>query len=325
MALGRGLESLIPQKKQEEARKNEIHPLVLDAPAKSEEFKKQSPVLPREARLVSGNLPAKVESVFYIELEKIKPNPYQPRRDFDEAELTGLAESMKQYGMLQPLLVSKVEVAVPTGTKVEYQLIAGERRLKAAALAGLRQAPVIIKSPDETAKLEWALVENVQRQNLNPMEEALAYEQLMKEFNMTQMQVAQKMGKSREVVANRVRLLDLPYEVQKNISEGKITEGHAKLLLGVKNPERLRYLAEEAVKKEMSVRELEELVKQEDSYRTKLPKPVDPELENYKKTVQDAIGTVVSFSGNRAKGKLAISFYSAEDLERLIKRLTGQP
>lgn len=305
--LGRGLESLIPQKNKQEENKSVSQPARVSAPVK--------PVVTT----------VRSDSIFYIELEKIKPNPYQPRRDFDQAELQGLAESMKQYGMLQPLLVSKVEVAVPTGTKVEYQLIAGERRLKAAVLAGLRQVPVIIKNPDETAKLEWALVENVQRQNLNPLEEALAYERLMKEFGMTQMQVAQKVGKSREVVANRVRLLDLPYEVQKNISEGKITEGHAKLLLGVKNPERQRYLAEESIKKDMSVRQLEELVKQEESYKTKLPRPIDPELENYKKTIQDAIGTPVSFSGSREKGKLAISFYSQEDLERLIKRLTDRP
>ncbi|MEK7209550.1 MAG: ParB/RepB/Spo0J family partition protein, partial [Patescibacteria group bacterium] len=298
-------ESLIPQKKKEEESSTESQPARVSAPAKS------------------AVTTAKSDSIFYIELEKIKPNPYQPRKEFDQTELAGLAESMKQYGMLQPLLVSKMETAVSTGTKVEYQLIAGERRLKAAGLAGLRQVPVIIKNPNETAKLEWALVENVQRQNLSPLEEALAYERLMKEFHMTQMQVAQKVGKSREVVANRVRLLDLPYEVQRNISEGKITEGHAKLLLGVKNQERQRYLAEEAIKKDMSVRELEDLVKQEESYKTKLPRPIDPELEGYKKTIQDAIGTPVSFSGSRAKGKLAISFYSQEDLDRLIKRLTG--
>ncbi|MEK9174810.1 MAG: ParB/RepB/Spo0J family partition protein, partial [Patescibacteria group bacterium] len=220
--LGRGLESLIPQRKEENADKNN-----------------QS--LSVSAKPVTTT--AKQESIFYIELEKIKPNPYQPRKEFDEAELASLAESMKQYGMLQPLLVSKVELDIPSGTKVEYQLIAGERRLKAAGLAGLRQAPVIIKNPDDATKLEIALIENVQRQNLNPVEEALAYERLMSEFKLTQAQVAQKVGKSREVVANRVRILDLPVEVQRNISEGKITEGHAKLLLGVKNPERQRFLA----------------------------------------------------------------------------------
>ncbi|MBI2055133.1 MAG: ParB/RepB/Spo0J family partition protein [Candidatus Sungbacteria bacterium] len=306
MALGRGLESLIPQKNK--SSENTAEPQ------------------PAGVLLSQGQTDFSVgrrDSVFYIELEKIKPNPYQPRREFDEGELASLAESMKQYGMIQPLLVSKIETVVPSGTKVEYQLIAGERRLKAAGLAGLRQVPVIIKNPDEATKLELALIENVQRQNLNPVEEALAYERLMREFKMTQIQVAVKVGKSREVVANRVRILDLPYEVQKNISEGKITEGHAKVLLIIKNPERQRFLAEEAVKKDMSVRELEELVKQEESYKSKTPKIIDPELENYKKNIQDTLGTPVAFSGSREKGKLAISFYSPEDLERILKRLTG--
>ena len=311
------MESLIPQKKQEVENKTESSPVGLAAPSR------KGTLSPRDFTSQSPATTAKEDSVFYIELEKIKPNPYQPRREFDEAELVSLAESMKQYGMIQPLLVSKVETAVPLGTRVEYQLIAGERRLKAAGLAGLKQVPVIIKNPDEATKLELALIENVQRQNLNPVEEALAYERLVREFKMTQTQVAQKVGKSRETVANRVRLLDLPYEVQKNISEGKITEGHAKVLLAVKNPERLRFLAEEAVKKEMSVRELEELVKQEESYKSKPARAVDPELEGYKKTIQDTLGTPVAFSGSREKGKLAISFYSQEDLDRLIRRLTG--
>ncbi len=300
--LGRGLESLIPQRKEEIADRNNQ---LISVPAKS------------------AATTAKQESIFYIELEKIKPNPYQPRKEFDEAELASLAESMKQYGMLQPLLVSKVELAVPSGTKVEYQLIAGERRLKAAGLAGLRQVPVIIKNPDEATKLEIALIENVQRQNLNPVEEALAYERLMREFKLTQLQVAQKVGKSREAVANRVRLLDLPYEVQRSVSDGKITEGHAKVLLAIKNSERQIFLASEAVNKEMSVRELEDIVRQEESYKSKPAKITDPELENYKKTIQDTLGTPVTFSGSREKGKLAISFYSQEDLDRLIKKLTG--
>ncbi len=263
------------------------------------------------------------ESIFYIETEKVKPNPYQPRRDFDQAELTSWAESMKQYGMIQPLLVSKIETEVTSGTKVEYQLIAGERRLKAAGIAGLRQVPVIIKSPDESTKLELALIENVQRQNLNPIEEALAYQRLLDEFKMTQVQVAGKVGKSRESIANRVRLLDLTYEVQYNLSDGKISEGHAKVLLAVKNPERQRFLADEVAKKGMTVRDLEELVRQDENYKARPTRVVDPALESYKKTVQDVLGTPVAISGSKEKGKLAISFYSEEDLDRLIKRLTS--
>lgn len=265
---------------------------------------------------------ARQESVFYIEIEKIKPNPYQPRKEFNEAELNSLADSMRQYGMLQPLLASKIELSVSSGTKVEYQLIAGERRLKAAGIAGLRQVPVIIKNPDNATKLEIALIENVQRQNLNAIEEALAYERLMTEFKLTQMQVAQKVGKSRETVANRIRLLDLPYEVQRSISDGKISEGHAKVLLAIKNSERQIFLTGEIIKKTLSVRELEDIVRTDESYKAKTARVSDPELENYKKTIQDTLGTPVSFSGNREKGKLAISFYSQEDLDRVIKRLT---
>lgn len=306
MALGRGLESLIPKQQKPEE--------------KSESFVVSEKYTPKTQQQTT----ARQESVFYIETDKINPNPFQPRREFDEGELASLADSMKQYGMIQPLLVSKIETEVPSGTKVEYQLIAGERRLRAAKLAGLRQVPVIIRNSDDPTKLELALIENVQRQNLNPVEEALAYSKLIDDFKMTQVQVAQKVGKSREVIANRVRLLDLPYEVQQKLSDGKITEGHAKVLLSIKNPERQRYLAEETSSKGMSVRDLEEIVKQEESYKVKsTARIVDPELENYKKTVQDILGTPVAISGSKEKGKLAISFYSEEDLERLIKRLTG--
>jgi len=306
MALGRGLESLIPKQQ-----KPQIEPASFETSEKS--ASKSQP---------QGSI--RQESIFYIETDKIKPNPFQPRREFDEAELSSLADSMKQYGMIQPLLVCKIETEVPSGTKVEYQLIAGERRLRAAGMAGLRQVPVIIKNPDDSTKLELALIENVQRQNLNPIEEAMAYQRLISEFKMTQAQVAQKVGKSREVVANRVRILDLPYEVQQNLSAGQITEGHAKVLLSIKNPERQRYFAEETSSKGMSVRDLEELVKQEESYKVKNTiRSIDPELESYKKTIQEVLGTPVAISGSKEKGKLAISFYSEEDLERLIKRLTG--
>lgn len=279
----------------------------------------------RSASTTAARPPAlavKQDSVFYIELEKIKPNPYQPRRDFDAEELNGLADSMKRYGLLQPLLVSKVETETPGGTKVEYQLIAGERRLKAAALAGLKQAPVIIKNADDGAKLEMALIENLQRRDLNPLEEAAAYTRLINEFGLTQPQVAEKVGKSREVVANRIRLLDLTQEAQTALVEGRILEGHAKVLLAVKNPERQRYLTEEVFKKRMIVRELEEIVKKEETYRPK-HRALDPALEEYRRLAQDALGTTVVFSGSRERGRLAVNFYSEEDLDRIIKKLAG--
>ncbi len=265
---------------------------------------------------------AKPEHVFYIETDKIKVNPYQPRRELDQTELMSLADSIKQYGMLQPILVSKVEVEVPNGTKVEYQLIAGERRLKAAAIAGLRVVPAIIKISNESAKLEMALIENVQRQDLNPIDEALAYERLLKEFHLTQAEVALKAGKSREVIGNKVRLLDLPFEIQKYISDGKIFEGHAKVIMALKNPERQRFLAKEVMEKGMSVRALEELVKVEETYHYK-NKVLDPTLEEYKRTVQAVLGTPIKISGNRDKGRFSIHFFSEQDLEKIVKKLSS--
>lgn len=306
MSLGRGLESLIPKSRK-----------ISEAEAGSGS----------DSSLVSEKTvssPTRDDSIFYIETEKIKPNPFQPRRDFDAVELASLAESMKEYGVIQPLLVSKIQTEVPSGTKVEYQLIAGERRLKAAVMAGLKQVPVIIKkNPNDASKLELALIENVQRQDLNPLEEAMAYKRLVEEFKMSHGQISEKVGKSREVVINRMRLLDLPYEVQQNLSSGQISEGHAKVLLAIKNPERQRYLAVEIFKKGMTVRDLEEIIKQDETYKARAPRTLDPALEQYKKTAQDALGTPVVISGSREKGRLAISFYSEEDLDRLIKKLTS--
>jgi ParB family chromosome partitioning protein len=154
------------------------------------------------------------------------------------------------------------------------------------------------------------------------LEEALAYRRLIDEFKLTQAEVAQKVGKSREVVGNKVRLLDLPYEIQRDLSDGKISEGHAKVLLALKNPEKQRFLAKEVMVKGMSVRALEELVKVEEAYQHKV-KNIDPILEEYKKTVQDAIGAPVNISGSKEKGRLAINFYSEVDLERIIKKLAS--
>ena len=305
MSLGRGLESLIPKTKK-----------VSEAGFASD----REAVSPSSEKPISS--PTREDSIFYIETEKIKPNPFQPRRDFDAAELASLAESMKEYGVIQPLLVSKIQTEVPSGTKVEYQLIAGERRLKAATLAGLKQVPVIIKkNTNDVNKLELALIENVQRQNLNPLEEARAYKRLVEEFRTHPNQIAEKVGKSREVVLNRMRLLDLPYDVQQSLSSGQIAEGHAKVLLAIKNPERQIHLAGEIFKKGMTVRDLEEIVKQDETYKAKSPRTLDPVLEHHKKMLQDVLGTAVVISGNLDRGRLAVSFYSEEDLDRLIKKL----
>lgn len=301
MTLGRGLESLIPPKS------SRSH----SEPDKNLAGREET------------HLPKKRENIFYIEVSKIKPNPHQPRSGFDEEELSSLANSIREHGILQPLIVTKREIELDTGRRVEYHIIAGERRWRAAKLAGFNQVPVIIREADEQSRLEVALVENIQRTDLNPIEEARAYQKLTSDFSLTQEQVAQRVAKSRETVANKLRLLSLPYEVKKSLTTGEISEGHAKALLALKNPEKQIFLANETAKKSWSVRVLEEKVRAETQPRPAISlHPSDPELEEYKKTIQEVLGTEVEISGKKEKGKLAITFYSQEELERIIKKLT---
>jgi ParB family chromosome partitioning protein len=260
--------------------------------------------------------------IFYIETERISPNPHQPRREFNEEELGSLASSIKQYGVLQPLVVTKREIDHQFGRRVEYELLAGERRLRAARLAGFTQVPVIIKEADDQKKLELALIENVQREDLNPIEEAQAYKKLADNFSFTQEEIAERVGKSREAIANKIRLLSLPRDVQQYVSDGFITEGHAKALLAIENQERLRVFAKETIKHQWSVRALEAHIRQSFEERH-LPHNPDPVLQEFKKLVEETLGANVSISGNHTKGRLAIEFHSPDDLKRLVARLTG--
>ena len=206
-------------------------------------------------------IPQKKESVFWIEIDKIKTNPFQPRKEFNQKELKELAESIEKYGILQPLIVRKIEKLVPSGQKVEYQLIAEERRLRASKMIGLKEVPVIIKEVSKENELPISLVENIQRENLNPLEKALAFKRLIEEFQFTQKEIAKIVGKSRESIANTLRLLSLPEEIQKGIQKGEISEGHARAILSL--PEQKQITAyKEAVKKKLPVRKLEENQKQ---------------------------------------------------------------
>jgi len=265
--------------------------------------------------------PHKQAHVYYVEVEKITPNPQQPRREFNEEELQSLADSIRRYGVLQPLTVTKKEIDLPHGRKVEYELLAGERRLRASKLAGFSQVPVIIKEADSREKLELALIENVQREDLNPIEEAEAYKKLTDDFQLTQEEVSSRVGKSREVVANKLRLLTLPRDVQLYIADSLLSEGHGKVLLSVENPERVRMYAKEAIRSGWSVRALEENIQKSMRPHQSEERMVDPQLERYKKLVEEELGTAVTFSGSHEKGKLQITFNSQEDLERLIARL----
>src|SRR3989344_625816 len=202
------------------------------------------------------------ESVFWIELEKIKPNPFQPRREFEEGALKELAESIREYGVLQPIVVTRKETSASderAGFTVEYELLAGERRLRASKLVGLPHVPAIIRDDtSDKVKLELALVENLQREDLNPIEKARAFKQLIEQFDLRQTDVAEKIGKSREVVANTLRLLNLPEEMQQAVAVGNITEGHTRPLLMLSgHPEDQQQLFQNILSSNLSVREAE--------------------------------------------------------------------
>lgn len=260
--------------------------------------------------------------IFQLELDAIVPNPHQPRSDFNEATLEELAESIKEHGIIQPLVVSKVEYDVPEGTKVKYHIITGERRWRAARLAGLPTVPAIIRDTTENQKLEVALVENLQRQNLNPIEEAQAYKKLMEDFSLNQQEVAYKIGKSPEKISNTIRLLNLPLEVQNALSAGLITEGHGRAILSLVGPERQRALLREILDKGFSVRQVEEKVREVKDQAVRSPRSVvtlSPEFKALVERLENVLGTRVSLRPKGEGGRITIEYYSAEELENILK------
>jgi ParB family chromosome partitioning protein len=261
-------------------------------------------------------------SIFWIDTDKIKPNPYQPRRDFDETRLSDLAESIKQYGVLQPLTVSRVEVEKDGGGLVtEYELIAGERRLRAAKLAGVSQVPVIIRVGDTSMmKLELAIIENLQREDLNVVDRARAFLRLTSEFKFTHNEVAKKMGRSREYVSNTLRILALPEEIIQGLSEGKITEGHTRpLLMLADHPEEQLVLYKEILYKKITVREAEKLARKiaYDRVRKKEFMP-DPEITELEGEFQEKLGTRVHIDRKELGGQIKIDYFSTEDLRQIL-------
>ena len=249
-----------------------------------------------------------------IEIGKIIANPYQPRTHFDEDKLNELMQSIKNHGILQPLVVTR--------NGAQFELIAGERRFQAAKRAGIKKVPVIVKKIKEKEKLELAIVENIQRHNLNPIEEAKAYNQLAEDFQMNQEEVAQKMGKSRSMVANKMRLLKLPVEVQKAIIEGRITEGHAKAILAVENKEKQKALFELILKSSLTVRQAEEKTK-EISVRSHNRKvTVDPEERELEERITSILGTKVKVKkSGKEGGKIMIDYYSQEELDGILEKI----
>lgn len=267
-------------------------------------------------------------SIFWIEVNKIRPNPYQPRMEFNEDRLRELAESIRQYGILQPLVVTRHEVVKEDGgMEVQYELISGERRFRASKIAGLMQVPSIIRSGEQTdkMKLEMAIIENLQREDLNPIERAKAFSQLAKEFNLTHAEIAKKVGKSREYVSNSIRLLLLPEEMIQAIPARKISEGHSRPLLMLSDrPEEQMTLFKEIVSKALTVREAEQISRRiaTDKLRRK-DHLLDPQVLEMETQLSERYGTRVRVEKkDQERGKISIDFYSEDDLNKILQMLS---
>lgn len=254
-----------------------------------------------------------------VKITKVEPNREQPRKNFDEDALLELSESIKQYGLLQPILVQD--------RKDYYEIIAGERRWRAAKLAGLKEVPVIIKNLTEQEIVEIALIENIQREDLNPIEEALAYKKLLEEFNLKQDEVAERVSKSRTAVTNSMRLLKLSDEVQRMIIDEMITTGHARALLGVTDPEQQYLLAQRIFDEKLSVREIEKIVKNIGKpAKVKKDKNIDENLQVIYQDISEKLkmklGTKVNVvPKENGSGKIEIEFYSHDELDRILDQI----
>lgn len=267
------------------------------------------------------------DSIFWIDIDKIVPNPFQPRREFSEPELQSLADSIRQYGVLQALVVTRKEVPKEDGGLVsQYELIAGERRLRASKIAGLSQVPVLIKVGDETndlMKLELAIIENIQREDLNPVDRSRAFQRLIDEFGFKHVEIAKKVGKSREYVSNSVRLLALPPEILDALSQGKISEGHARplMMLGDRAEEQMT-LFKEIMFKKLTVREAEAIGRRiaYDKIRKK-GATLDPETQEMEEKLTETLGTRVSIEKRENGGKILIDFFSNDDLHGILELL----
>lgn len=250
-----------------------------------------------------------------LKINDIEPNRNQPRKNFDEDTILELADSIKQYGVIEPIVVTKRDNY--------YEIIAGERRWRAAKKAGLKEVPVVIKNFSEQEAMEVALIENIQRENLNPIEEALAYQKLIKDYKLKQDEVAEKVSKSRVAVTNSLRLLKLDERVQKMVIDDMISGGHARTLLAVSNGDTQYALAMKAFDEKLSVREVEKLIKNIGSEETKKPKdkPKDDFVyRDIESKLKEIIGTkVVIHNKNNNKGKIEIEYYSRDDFERIIE------
>lgn len=258
-------------------------------------------------------------SAIYVPLSSISANPNQPRKSFDEESLKELSISIKEQGIIQPIIVEEI---VPG----RYSIIAGERRFRAAKMAGINKVPVIIKSLNEMQRIQISLIENIQRENLNPIEEASAYQYLMQRSDMTQEQVAEKVGKSRSAIANSVRLLSLSDAIKDDLISGQISAGHARAILSLVNPSDQKLLRDKIIERDLSVREAEKLADEYNKGHKIVPKKKDkdddPEITEIEERFVSAIGNRCEIKGNLSKGKLLIRYRSQQDLERIYSLLS---
>ncbi|MFQ5842637.1 MAG: ParB/RepB/Spo0J family partition protein [Thermodesulfobacteriota bacterium] len=256
-------------------------------------------------------------------IEEIIPSKYQPRKGFDEGRLTELANSIKEKGIIEPLIVRKRDKG--------YELIVGERRWRAAQRAGIKEVPIIVRDVTTAEAMELALIENLQREDLKPLEEAEAYKRLMDEFHYTQEELAKRIGKDRATLANSVRLLKLPQEIKAYLADESISSGHARTLLGLNTPEQQKMACAKVMKRGLSVRETENLVKRLNLQRSKRDMDVKPRGEEERhlgfleETLRKFLGTKVRIPKRGGRGKIEIEFYSEEDLERIVEIIMGSP
>lgn len=325
--LGKGLESLIPPNKTNDDKADQS--LNNSADEKISGFRQAGEGIYGigPLRQTPGRIPPKAsEAIFQIEVERIKPNPHQPRREFDKEGLSELAASIREVGILQPLVVTKVEKETPMGTDVDYTLIAGERRLLGAKMAGMERVPAIIRSIDlERERLEMAVIENLQREDLNPIERGRAFARLQDEFSLTQREIATRLGKSRAAVANTLRLLDLPTYIQEALAKGQISESHGRLLLEISDEASQERIFRDLADLRLTTRELKSRVsatqpkfKREGGVITI---DLSPELKGFQERLASQLGAPVKIEQKGEGGKIIITFYSDEELQGIIERL----
>ncbi|MCF0143492.1 MAG: ParB/RepB/Spo0J family partition protein [Firmicutes bacterium] len=278
----------------------------------------KKPAAKKTAKAAAKEEPEAAEGgVLYIDINDIKPNSSQPRKTFDEEKLEELASSIERHGLIQPIVLRKLGKG--------YEIVAGERRWRASRLVGLKQVPCIVKELTDEENMLLAIIENMQREDLNPIEEAEGLKQMIDTYGLTQEQVSYSVGKSRPYITNSLRLLKLPEEVQKLTAEGKLSTGHARALAAIKDKDILLELAKRTAAEGLSVRQIETLAKKEKEPAKKAKKPAAPAKTADEKRVEEdlknALGTRVSLNRKGKKGKIEIEFYSTEELERLIDLL----